>query len=82
MAGELCQSQIEREHYFVKGRAITKGRIYLVGEESRRREPRRVDYLLRYRGEMIAVLEAMTWARTEIAISIGVRAPMSSPAGV
>jgi type I restriction enzyme, R subunit len=52
------ESQIEREHYFVKGRAITKGRIYLVGEESRRREPRRVDYLLRYRSEMIAVLEA------------------------
>jgi type I restriction enzyme, R subunit len=52
------ESQIEREHYFVKGRAITKGRIYLVGEESRRREPRRVDYLLRYSSEMIAVLEA------------------------
>jgi type I restriction enzyme, R subunit len=29
-----------------------------VGEESRRREPRRVDYLLRYCSEMIAVLEA------------------------
>ena len=29
-----------------------------MGEESRRREPRRVDYLLRYRSEMIAVLEA------------------------
>ena len=40
-------SQIEREHYFLKGRAFTAGRIYLVGEESRRREPRRVDYLLR-----------------------------------
>jgi hypothetical protein len=39
------ESQIEREHYFVKRRAITKGRIYLVAEESRRREPRRVDYL-------------------------------------
>src|SRR5919106_1185819 len=46
------ESQIEREHYFVKGRAITRGRIYLVGEESRRREPRRVDYLLRYRRKM------------------------------
>ena len=52
------ESQIEREHYFVKGRAITNGRIYLVGEESRRREPRRVDYLLRYNGQMIAVIEA------------------------
>jgi type I restriction enzyme R subunit len=52
------ESQIEREHYFVKGRAITNGRIYLVGEESRRREPRRVDYLLRYNSQMIAVIEA------------------------
>src|SRR5829696_959274 len=52
------EGQIEREHYFVKGRAVTHGRIYLVGEESRRREPRRVDYLLRYNGQMIAALEA------------------------
>jgi type I restriction enzyme R subunit len=29
-----------------------------VGEESRRRPFKRVDYLLRYRGEMIAVIEA------------------------
>src|SRR6266852_4532497 len=46
------ESQIEREHYFVNGR------IYLVGETSRRRQPRRVDYLLRYHGQMIAVIEA------------------------
>lgn len=52
------ESQIEREHYFVRGKAITDGRIYLIGEESRRREPLRVDYLLRYLGQMIAVLEA------------------------
>lgn len=52
------ESQIEREHYFVKGKAITSGRIYLIGEESKRREPQRVDYLLRYQGQMIAVLEA------------------------
>ena len=52
------ENQIEREHYFVKGQAITHGRIYLVGEESKRREPQRVDYLLRYHGQMIAVLEA------------------------
>ena len=25
------ESQIEREHYFMKGRAITKGRIYIRG---------------------------------------------------
>ena len=37
---------------------MTDGRIYLVGDESRRREPRWVDYLLRYNGQMIAVLEA------------------------
>ena len=49
---------IEREHYFDKGRKVTDGRIYLVGEKSRRREPRRVDYLLRYDGQMIALLEA------------------------
>lgn len=58
------ESQIEREHYFVKGRAVTNGRIYLVGEEARRREPRRVDYLLRYNGQMIAVLEAKDERRT------------------
>ncbi|MBI5446024.1 MAG: DEAD/DEAH box helicase family protein [Deltaproteobacteria bacterium] len=52
------ESHIEREHYFVKGRAFTAGRIYLVGEESRRREPRRADYVLRYGGQMIAVVEA------------------------
>jgi type I restriction enzyme, R subunit len=27
------ESQIEREHYLVKGRKVTDGRIYLVGEE-------------------------------------------------
>lgn len=52
------ESQIEREHYFVRGKAITDGRIYLIGEESRRRELLRVDYLLRYHGQMVAVLEA------------------------
>ncbi|MFZ5826723.1 MAG: EcoAI/FtnUII family type I restriction enzme subunit R [Bacillota bacterium] len=52
------EGQIEREHYFEKGKAFTAGRIYLVGDEARRREPRRADYLLRYRGAMIAVLEA------------------------
>ena len=53
------ESQIEREHYFVKGRKVTDGRIFLGGEESRRREPHRVDYLLcYYKGQMIAVLEA------------------------
>ncbi|HCI80938.1 MAG TPA: restriction endonuclease subunit R, partial [Ktedonobacter sp.] len=57
-ASQWGESQIEREHYFVRGKAITDGRIYLIGEESKRREPQRVDYLLRYKGQMIAVLEA------------------------
>ena len=52
------ESQIEREHYFRKGIPLTAGRIYLVGREARRREPKRVDYLLRYKGMPIAVLEA------------------------
>ncbi|MBE0616853.1 MAG: DEAD/DEAH box helicase family protein, partial [Proteobacteria bacterium] len=56
------ESAIEREHFFVKGRPVTAGRIYLVGEESRRREPRRVDYLLRCKGQMVAVLEAKSEA--------------------
>lgn len=38
------ESHIEREHFFTKGKSITAGRIYLVGEESRRREAKRVDY--------------------------------------
>ena len=41
------ESQIEREYYFVKKHPFTAGRVYLVGEESKRREPRRTDYLLR-----------------------------------
>src|SRR5439155_17763239 len=49
---------IQREHYFVKGRAITNGRIFLVGDDSRRRPGKKVDYLFRYHGQMIAVLEA------------------------
>ncbi|ACK66977.1 EcoEI R domain protein [Rippkaea orientalis PCC 8801] len=52
------ENQIEREHYFAKRQQITAGRIYLVGDQSRRRQPCRVDYLLRYQGQAIAVLEA------------------------
>ncbi|MBI4517196.1 MAG: DEAD/DEAH box helicase family protein [Deltaproteobacteria bacterium] len=53
------ESQIEREHFVVKGKAFTAGRIYLVGEESRRRSPRRADYLFRIHNALaIAVLEA------------------------
>src|SRR5256885_2185015 len=52
------ESQIEREHYFVKNRQITDGRIYLTGDRSGRRKPKKVDYLLRYHGQMVAVVEA------------------------
>lgn len=59
------ESQIEREHYFLKGKAFTAGRIYLVGDESRRRQPRRVDYLLRLHNALaIAVLEAKDESHT------------------
>jgi type I site-specific restriction endonuclease len=59
------ESQIEREHYFLKGKAFTAGRIYLVGEESRRRQPRRVDYLLRLHNALpIAILEAKDESHT------------------
>jgi len=52
------ESQIEREHFFRKGQPFTNGRVYLVGKEARRGKPKRVDYLLRYKGLPIAVLEA------------------------
>ena len=52
------ENQIEREHYFSKAYKVTAGRIYLVGDESRRRKPQYVDYLLRFHGHMIAVVEA------------------------
>ncbi len=59
------ESQIEREHYFLRGKTFTAGRIYSVGEESRRREPRRVDYLLRLHNALaIAVLEAKDESHT------------------
>jgi type I site-specific restriction endonuclease len=59
------ESQIEREHYFLRGKAFTAGRIYLVGEESRRRQPRRADYLLRlYNALPIAILEAKDESHT------------------
>ena len=41
-------SQIIREHFYRRDHRYTAGRIYLIGDEARRREPRRVDYLLCY----------------------------------
>ena len=59
------ESQIEREHFVVKGKAFTAGRIYLVGEESRRRPPRRADYLFRLHNALpIAILEAKDESHT------------------
>lgn len=59
------ESQIEREHYFLKGKAFTGERIYLVGDEARRRQPRCVDYLLRLHNALaIAVLEAKDESHT------------------
>ncbi len=52
------ESQIEREHYFHKDRKITAGRIHLVGEQSRRREPRRGDYPLRAHNALASALIA------------------------
>ena len=52
-------SQITREHFYRCDHRYTAGRIYLTGDEARRREPRRVDYLLRYTDAFpIAVVEA------------------------
>jgi type I restriction enzyme R subunit len=52
-------SQITREHFYRRDHRYTAGRIYLIGDDARRREPRRVDYLLRYTDAFpIAVLEA------------------------
>ena len=52
-------SQITREHFYRRDQRYTAGRIYLIGDEARRREPRRVDYLLRYTDAFpIAVIEA------------------------
>ena len=52
-------SLITREHFYRRDHRYTAGRIYLVGDEARRRHPRRVDYLLRYTDAFpIAVVEA------------------------
>ena len=52
------EDRIVREHYFQRDRAFTRGRVILVGDEPRRREPKKVDYLLRYADTMpIAVVE-------------------------
>ncbi|TEU16125.1 MAG: hypothetical protein E3J21_11545 [Anaerolineales bacterium] len=52
-------SLITREHFYRRDHRYKTGRIYLIGDESRCREPHRVDYLLRYTDAFpIAVIEA------------------------
>ena len=51
-------SQVTREHFYRRDHRYTAGRIYLIGDEARRRESRRVDYPLRYTDALpIAVVE-------------------------
>ena len=58
-AADWTGRQITREHFYRRDHRYTAGRIYLIGDEARRREPRRVDYLLRYTDAFpIAVVEA------------------------
>ena len=58
-------SQITREHFYRRDHRYTAGRIYLIGDEARRREPRRVDYLLRYTDAFpVAVVEAKDESHT------------------
>ncbi len=52
-------SRITREHYYQRDRQYTAGRVYLRGNEARRCQGRKVDYLLRYADVFpIAVVEA------------------------
>ena len=47
------EDRISREYYF------TKGQVYLVGDQARRRQPLKADYLLRYGAALpLAVVEA------------------------
>ena len=58
LAAGWTGSQIIRDNFYRRDHLYTAGRIYLIGDEARRREPRRVDYLLRYADAFpIAVVE-------------------------
>lgn len=51
--------QIKRERRVVPSRTYTAGRIYLVGREGKRRQPRVADYVLYYNEDLpVAVVEA------------------------
>lgn len=52
-------TQIKREHYYLRDHKYTQGRVILVGNHVRRGEARKVDYLLRVSDSFpIAVVEA------------------------
>jgi len=52
-------SAVTREFYYLRDHQFTRGRVLLVGDQTRRGNPRNVDYLLRYTdGFPIAVVEA------------------------
>jgi type I restriction enzyme R subunit len=50
--------QISREHYYRRDVQYTPGRIVLRGDQVRRRAGRKVDYLLRFSGFPVAIVEA------------------------
>lgn len=50
--------QLTREHYYRRDVQYTPGRIVLRGDRTHRKEGRKVDYLLRYAGFPIGVVEA------------------------
>lgn len=53
------EDRIRREHYVLQNHEFTAGRIYLVGDEPRRRGKDKADYLLRYSDVIpIAIVEA------------------------
>ena len=52
------RDQISREHYYRRDVQYTPGRVVLRGTRASRKEGRKVDYLLRYAGFPIAVVEA------------------------
>jgi type I restriction enzyme R subunit len=58
-AAGWTDQQVTREFFYQRDHQYTPGRIILVGDQVRRGEPRRVDYLLRLTdGFEIAVIEA------------------------
>jgi len=56
--------QISREHYYRRDVEFTPGRIVLRGTRARRKPGRKVDYLLRYSGFPVAVVEAKAEGET------------------